>query len=88
MTAGVPTNKKNRKIQDPIVSGILNNDQKVIGLIYKNQFGKIKSMVHNFQNLKIDAEDIFQEGLTRAIINVRKGSFKGDSSFSSVTTFA
>lgn len=82
MTDGVPTNKEKRNDPDPIVTGILNNDQAVIRLIYKNQFGKIKSMVHNFQNLTIDAEDVFQEGLTRAIVNVRKGSFKGDSSFS------
>jgi len=82
MTAGVPTNKEKRNFPDPIITGILNNDQKVIRLIYKNQYGKIKNMVHNFQNLNIDAEDVFQEGLTRAIINVRKGIFKGDSAFS------
>lgn len=39
-------------------------------------------MVLGFKNLQLDAEDIFQEGLTRAVINIRKGEFKGESSFS------
>ncbi len=39
-------------------------------------------MVLGFKNLQLDAEDIFQEGLTRAVINIRKGVFKGESTFS------
>lgn len=81
MTDSVPRNKHREKSHDPLINGILANDPKVIKLIYKNQFDKIRSMVRNFKYLKLDAEDVFQEGLTRAIINVRKGSFKGDSSF-------
>lgn len=82
MADSVPRNKKRIKSLDPVISGILDNDQKVIRLIYKNQFDKIKNMVRNFHHLKLDAEDVFQEGLTRAILNVRNGIFKGDSSFS------
>ena len=81
MADSVPKNKQQEKSHDPLINGILANDPKVIRLIYKNQFDKIRIMVRNFKYLKLDAEDVFQEGLTRAIINVRKGSFKGDSSF-------
>lgn len=82
MTDRVPTIKQKNNVRHPVIDGILNNDQKVIKLIYKQQFDKIRSMVKNFHHLKLDAEDVFQEGLTRAIINVRKGSFKGGSAFS------
>jgi RNA polymerase sigma-70 factor (ECF subfamily) len=81
MADSVPRNKHGKKSQDTFIKGILDNDPKVIRLLYKIQFDKIKSMVQNFNYLNLDAEDVFQEGLTRAIINVRKGSFKGDSSF-------
>ncbi len=65
-----------------MIEGILNDDPKTIANIYKDNFGRIKSMVNNFHNINIDAEDVFQDGLTRAIINIRKGVFKGDSAFS------
>ncbi len=39
-------------------------------------------MVLGFHKLQLEAEDIFQEGLTRAVINIRKGEFKGESTFS------
>jgi RNA polymerase sigma factor (sigma-70 family) len=68
--------------KDPLVKGILDNDNDVISLIYKEQFEKIKSMVNNFRNLNLDAKDVFQEGLTRAMMNVRDERFKGDSAFS------
>jgi RNA polymerase sigma factor (sigma-70 family) len=66
---------------DPYVKGILGNDNNVISLIYREQFDKVKSMVNNFKNLNLDAKDVFQEGLTRAMMNVRDGRFKGDSAF-------
>jgi RNA polymerase sigma factor (sigma-70 family) len=70
------------KITDQdIVNGILQNDSETIKLIYKNNFDRIESMVKGFRNISLDAEDVFQEGLTRAIINVRNKKFKGDSSF-------
>lgn len=82
MTDEVPRNKADKKDEDPIVKAILVNDSNIIKLVYEQQFDKIRSMVHNFKHLQLDAEDVFQEGLTRAIVNVRKGSFKGDSAFS------
>jgi len=65
-----------------LIEGIKKNDPKTIRHIYASEFGRIKSMVLGFKNLQLDAEDIFQEGLTRAVINIRNGEFKGDSAFS------
>jgi RNA polymerase sigma factor (sigma-70 family) len=65
-----------------LIEKIKNNDAKTIRQIYASEFGRIKSMVLGFKNLQLDAEDIFQEGLTRAVINIRKGEFKGESTFS------
>lgn len=39
-------------------------------------------MVYSFHNTALDPDEIFQEGLTRAVINIREGKFRGDSSFS------
>jgi len=38
-------------------------------------------MVFTFRNTTLDPDDIFQEGLTRAILNIREGRFRGESSF-------
>lgn len=82
MAEKVHTDKAGKKITDPVIKGILANDSRTIREIYKQQFNKIRSMVQNFHKLNIGAEDVFQEGLTRAIINVRKGRFNGESAFS------
>lgn len=68
--------------QDDIIEGILRNDPGTIKSIYHNQFGKICAMVNNFNYINLEPDDVFQEGLTRAVINIRKGVFKGDSAFS------
>lgn len=81
-TAKEQTDKAEQKYSDPVIEGILKNDSRVIGRIYNEQFDRIRSMVYNFQKLNLEPEDVFQEGLTRAILNVRKGVFKGDSAFS------
>lgn len=65
-----------------IIDGIRNNDSKVIKTIYKNEYGRIKSMALGFKNIRLDPEDIFQEGLTRAILNIRNEKYRGDSTFS------
>ncbi len=65
-----------------IIDGILNNDSQTISLIYKKDYERIKNMVIGFNISGVTPEDIFQEGLTRAVINVRKGVFKGGSTFS------
>ena len=64
-----------------ILEGIRTNNDNMIRYIYKNFFPGIKSMVHSFHALFLDAEDVFQEGLMRAVINVREQKFKGTSSF-------
>jgi RNA polymerase sigma factor (sigma-70 family) len=72
---------KNKYTETEIVDGILANDDMMIRYIYKNSFSGIKSMVNSFHTLYLDAEDVFQEGLTRAVINVRENKFSGKSSF-------
>ena len=64
-----------------ILAGILGNEDVVIRHIYKKYFIKIKQMVFIFKNTVLDPDDIFQEGLTRAVINIREGRFRGESSF-------
>jgi RNA polymerase sigma factor (sigma-70 family) len=75
----VPNNKIS---DDDLIKGILNNDSKTIHQIYVENFEKIKVMVLNFNHIRFDPQDVFQEGLTRAILNVRKSTFKGESKFS------
>jgi RNA polymerase sigma factor (sigma-70 family) len=38
-------------------------------------------MVWSFRNTVLQPEDIFQEGLTRVVINIQNGKFRGESSF-------
>ena len=78
----VQTDKAEKTETVQIIEAILNNDSKIIRQVYDQQFNRIKIMVNNFKYLELDAKDVFQEGLTRAIVNVRNGRFKGESSFS------
>lgn len=64
-----------------ILAGILGNENAIISHIYKKYFIKIKQMVFAFRHTALDPDDIFQEGLTRAIMNIREGRFRGESSF-------
>jgi RNA polymerase sigma factor (sigma-70 family) len=66
---------------ESIISGILQHDDAIIGNVYKEYHQKIKKMVYTFRNTALDPDDVFQEGLTRAIINIREGRFRGESSF-------
>ncbi|MDA3905993.1 MAG: sigma-70 family RNA polymerase sigma factor [Bacteroidales bacterium] len=68
--------------EDVLIKGILNNDSKVLRQIYSENFVKIKVMVLNFKNVRIDPQDVFQEGLTRAVVNVRQNKFNAQSKFS------
>jgi len=68
--------------QTALIQGIKQGDSKVIRQVYRQDFAKIKTMVNNFQYIDLDAQDVFQEGLTRAIMNIRRGMFKGESAFS------
>jgi RNA polymerase sigma factor (sigma-70 family) len=44
-------------------------------------FTKIKLMVFTFKHTALYPEDIFQEGLTRAVVSIREGKFRGECSF-------
>jgi len=72
---------KYEDISQELVDGIKRKDSKIINRIYKMYFVKIKSMVGQFRLRHLQADDIFQEGLTRAFINIQNGSFKGGSTF-------
>lgn len=74
--------QKDKRTQE-IVKGILNNDNKTIVMIYQTYFNSIRKLVSGFRNLKLDAEDVFQEGLSRAIVNIKHNKFKGESTFHS-----
>jgi len=64
-----------------ILAGILGNEDVIIRHIYKKYFIKIKQMVFTFKNTILNPEDVFQEGLTRVVINIRESRFRGESSF-------
>lgn len=66
---------------EEILAGILGNENAIISYVYKKYFIKIKQMVFAFRHTGLDPDDIFQEGLTRAVMNIREGRFRGDSSF-------
>jgi RNA polymerase sigma factor (sigma-70 family) len=66
---------------EEIVGGIIENRDEVIRYIYNNYFISIKKMVFTFRNITLEPEEIFQEGLTRAMMNIQSGKFRGDSSF-------
>ena len=72
---------KEKYNETEILNGIFNNNDPMIRYIYRSYFPGIKSMVGAFHNLSLDAEDVFQEGLTRAVINVREQKFNGTSTF-------
>jgi len=71
------------KVTGAIIAGILNNDSKTLIMVYDKYLNSIKKLVSQFGRIKLDAEDVFQEGLTRAVVNIRNNKFKGDSSFHS-----
>lgn len=74
--------QRDKSAQHKLVVGIIKNDPDTIRTIYHEHYQSIKSMVNNFKYISLDPQDVFQEGLTRAVINIGKGVFKGDSSFS------
>ncbi len=65
---------------EDIISGITNNQNWAVTVIYKTQYTSIKRMVYSFRNTRLEPEDIFQEGLTWTILNIRAGKFRGESS--------
>lgn len=72
---------KEENSENYIIESILNYNDDVIRFIYRDYFLKIKKMVYTFRNTMLNPEDIFQEGLTRVVFNIREGKFRGESSF-------
>ena len=68
--------------ENDIITGLVNEDSEMIKFVYRKYFPAIQSLVKQYDGLKLQDKDVFQEGLTRAIINIRKGKFKGGSLFS------
>ena len=68
--------------ENEIIAGLINEETDVIKFIYYKYFPAIQSLVKQYDGLKAQDKDVFQEGLTRAIINIRNGKFKGGSLFS------
>jgi RNA polymerase sigma factor (sigma-70 family) len=64
-----------------LVEGLLNGDPKIINYIYKRNLPFIRDMTNQYQNMLLEAGDVLQEGMTRALINVRAGKFNKQSSF-------
>jgi len=74
-------NKTTDYSDEAILRGIRENSNAVFGNIYKWYYPKIKRMVWSFRNTLLQPDDVFQEGLTRVVMNIRNGKFRGDSSF-------
>jgi len=75
---------RNKRIEftDPeIINGLQTDNAMIIRYLYKKYYPGIKSLVLSFHHLRLMPEDIFQEGITRVILNIRNGRFEGKSSF-------
>lgn len=66
-----------------IIDGIRNNNERTIRHLYKSELGRIRKTVYSFRSTLLDPDDVFQEGLTRLIMNVKAGKFESKSSISS-----
>lgn len=66
--------------EQEIVNGLKKEDEKIIRFLYKKYFPSIRNLVSRFNKLRLEPEDIFQEGMTRMIINIRSNRYKGNSS--------
>lgn len=64
-----------RYTEKNIVQGLKNEDSKIIRFIYKKYYNSIRSMVLKFNNLILYPDEVFQEGITRVIINLRNNRF-------------
>lgn len=71
------TNRKrhNRNVytEKELIEGLQNSENWVFNELYRTQFPVIKSMVFKYKNKLIDPKDVFQEGLTRLIDQIKKG---------------
>ncbi|MGV8091358.1 MAG: RNA polymerase sigma factor [Mangrovibacterium sp.] len=64
-----------------VLEGLYQQKEWAVRWIYQTQYKAVKKMVYTFRNTRLDPRDVFQEGLIRALLNIRLGKFRGDSSF-------
>ncbi|GJM34945.1 MAG: hypothetical protein DHS20C18_39460 [Saprospiraceae bacterium] len=70
---------------DALVKAIKYGDReadRAITYLLNRDFGKIKNLVIQRNGSEADAEDVFQEGLTALILNIRRGVYRGESAVS------
>lgn len=68
-----------QQIVEAIKEGDRAEDRVIAYLIERNQ-GRINQLILSRSGSQEDAEDILQEALTALLFNVKRGTFKGDSS--------
>ena len=76
----------NRRLTDDamiraIQSGGRNGDR-AIAQILDREMGKIQSLVRQRGGSETDGEDVALEGVTAVVLNIRRGSFRGESAIS------
>jgi len=72
---------KQEYTEDEILDGVRKNKNTMYQYIYKSYFSGIRTMVLSFHSMALDADDVFQDGLVIAALNIQEGRFRGESSF-------
>ncbi len=72
-------NNSQKEFDTDIINGIVSHDERMIFKLYQDYYPRIKKLVYSFRNTILDPEDIFQEGFTLTIFNIRTGKFRGES---------
>ena len=62
-----------------LVKGILAQDDKAINYLYENVGPRVRQIIINAGGSGEEADDIFQEGIISAFINIRSGKYTPDS---------
>ncbi|NCD00022.1 MAG: sigma-70 family RNA polymerase sigma factor [Bacteroidia bacterium] len=70
----------NRFDENEIIDQIRNLDNKTIALFYSSYYPKVKKLVKSYSRYEIQADDVFQESLTKLIMNLKAEKFMKKSS--------
>jgi len=65
-----------------LIAGLKNEDPHIIKYVYKKYYRMIHNMTKKFGYLVLQPEDVFQEGVTRTIINIRNNTYYAKSTYS------
>lgn len=65
------------KVQADWKAGLLANDPKTIGMLYRNHFPAVRQYVLANNGRKADSEDVFQEAVLVLWLKVKEGGFEG-----------